>query len=392
MTSDLAQAQKLGSEFRADAYEDFQSSLAQTRKDNETTTRVGIILCLLLVALVAIGSWLVISSIMRNVHGVINSLQGIALGDGDLTRRVSVEANDEIGVMTALFNSFLDKLQRTIRLIVEAASPLEHMSKELYCLTQGAQENSSSQQSHTESISRDIQIITSSIQEVAHRSRLASDEAGAASKQADAARQSIGSLSSSVNDLGANVMGAVEAMQHLEQETQQVGSVLTVIRDIAEQTNLLALNAAIEAARAGEQGRGFAVVADEVRNLAQKTATSTEEIQQIIQRLQNSANGVLDVMTVNGEKAQGSIERSQQATRMLDVIAKAVAQIHELNVDIAQFTQEQIGLSNSIQQEIAVLQGDAQVTAGGAKATARLGEHLIITGDRLRAVTEQFRV
>lgn len=392
MTSDLAQAQKLGSEFRADAYKDFQSSLAQTRKDNETTTRVGIILCLLLVALVAIGSWLVISSIMRNVHGVINSLQAIAVGDGDLTRRVSVEANDEIGVMIALFNSFLDKLQRTIRLIVEAASPLEHMSKELYRLTQGAQENSSSQQTHTDSISRDIQTITSSIQEVAHRSRLASDEAGAASKQADAARQSIGSLSSSVNDLGASVMSAVEAMQHLEHETQQVGSVLTVIRDIAEQTNLLALNAAIEAARAGEQGRGFAVVADEVRNLAQKTATSTDEIQQIIQRLQNSANGVLDVMTVNGEKAQGSIERSQQATRMLDVIAKAVAQINELNADIAQFTQEQIGLSSSIQQETAVLQGDAQATAGSAKATARLGEQLVITGDRLRSATEQFRV
>ena len=392
MASDLAQAQKLGSEFRAHAYEDFQSSLAQTRKDNATTTRVGIILSLLLVALVALGSWLVISSIMRNVHGVIDSLQAIARGDGDLTRRVSVDANDEIGAMIELFNGFLDKLQGTIRQIVEAASPLGQMSQELYRLTQGSEENASSQQGHTDSISRDIQTMTSSIQEVAHRSRQASDEAGAAAKQADAARQSIGSLSSSISDLGSSVMGAVEAMQQLEEETQQVGSVLTVIRSIAEQTNLLALNAAIEAARAGEQGRGFAVVADEVRNLAQKTAASTAEIQQIIQRLQNSANGVLNVMTVNGEKAQGSIERSVQATQMLDVIAQAVGQINELNAGIAQFTQEQIGLSSSIQQETAVLQGDAQATAHGAQATARLGEQLVSTGDHLRAATAQFRV
>ncbi len=392
MASDLGQAQKLGSEFRTSAYEDFQNALAQTRKDNATTTRVGIILSLLLVGLVALGSWLVISSIMRNVHGVIDSLQAIARGDGDLTRRVSVEANDEIGAMIGLFNGFLDKLQGTIRQIVEAASPLGQMSKELYHLTQGSEENARSQQGHTDSISRDIQTMTSSIQEVAHRSRQASDEAGAASKQADAARQSIGSLSSSISDLGSSVMGAVEAMQQLEEETQQVGSVLTVIRSIAEQTNLLALNAAIEAARAGEQGRGFAVVADEVRNLAQKTAASTAEIQQIIQRLQNSANGVLNVMTVNGEKAQGSIERSVQATQMLDVIAQAVGQINELNAGIAQFTQEQIGLSNSIQQETAVLQGDAQATAHGAQATARLGEQLVSTGDHLRAATSQFRV
>lgn len=392
MASDLEAAQKLGSAFRANAYEDFQSTLGQARADNAATTRTGYILSAVLVALVGLGALMIIRGIMGNVHGVIGSLQAIARGDGDLTRRVNVDSRDEIGEMIQLFNGFLDKLQGTIRQIIEAAGPLGGMSQELYRLTQESKENSRSQQGHTDSIGRDIQTMTNSIQEVAQRSQQASEGAGAASRQADTARASIGSLSTSISDLGSSVLGAVQAMQQLEEETQQVGSVLTVIRSIAEQTNLLALNAAIEAARAGEQGRGFAVVADEVRNLAQKTAASTAEIQQIIQRLQNSANGVLNVMTANGDKAQHSIERSVEATRMLESIAVAVGEIDQLNAGIAQLTQEQIGLSSSIQQDTQVLQQDAQATAHGAEATARLGEQLVSTGDHLRAATAQFRV
>jgi methyl-accepting chemotaxis protein len=392
MASDLAQAQKLASDFRAQAYADFQQTLVQTREANAATTRLGIILSLVLVVLVSLGAWLVIRSVMVNIRGVIASLQSIARGDGDLTQRVNVESNDEIGAMIELFNSFLDKLQRTIRQIIEAAAPLGQVSKDLYQLTQGSEENAKSQQHHTDSISRDILTMTGSIQEVAQRSRQASDEANSAARQAATAREHVGSLSTGISDLGDSVMGAVKAMEQLEEETQEVGSVLTVIRSIAEQTNLLALNAAIEAARAGEQGRGFAVVADEVRNLAQKTAASTAEIQQIIQRLQNSANTVLNVMTSNGEKSRASIERSIEATQLLEAIARTVNQIDELNAGIAQFTHEQIGLSSSIRQETQVLQQDAQATANGAEATARLGEQLVSTGDHLRAATGQFRV
>ena len=237
-----------------------------------------------------------------------------------------------------------------------------------------------------------IDTMSSSIQEVAQRSRQASEEASAATRQADEARQNIDSLSSGIDDLGSSVLSSVQAMQQLEEETQQVGSVLTVIRSIAEQTNLLALNAAIEAARAGEQGRGFAVVADEVRNLAQKTAASTAEIQSIIQRLQSSANDVLHAMTLNGAKARASIERSEQATQTLEAIARAVRQIDELNAGIALFTQEQIGLSRSIQQDTEMLQQDTQATTQGADATARLGEQLVSTGDQLRSATAQFRI
>lgn len=392
MANDLAEAQKLAAEFRTAAYNDFEQTLAETREVNATTTQLGIVLSLALLVLVTVCAWLVIRSVMTNVRGVIASLQSIARGDGDLTQRVNVESSDEIGAMIELFNGFLDKLQRTIRQIIEAASPLDQVSRELYNLTQGSEENAKSQQHHTDSITRDILTMTGSIQEVAQRSRQASNEANSAAHQAAAAREHVGSLSSGISDLGDSVMSAVKAMEQLEEETQEVGSVLTVIRSIADQTNLLALNAAIEAARAGEQGRGFAVVADEVRNLAQKTAASTAEIQQIIQRLQASANTVLNVMNSNGEKSRASIERSVEATGLLETIAQTVNQIDELNAGIAQFTQEQIGLSSSIQQETHVLQQDAQATANGAEATARLGEQLVSTGDHLRAATAQFRV
>lgn len=392
MAIDLAQAQKLASVFRSAAYGDFERTLAETRDANAATTRLGIILSLALLILVILCAWAVTRNIMANVRGVIASLKSIAEGDGDLTRRVDIQSNDEIGSMIRLFNGLLDKLQATIRQIIDTAHPIGDCSEELYRLTQGAEENARSQQRHTDSISRDIHTMTDSIHEVAQRSRQASDEAGLASKQAITARENIGNLSTGISDLGKSVMSAVSAMQQLEEETQEVGSVLTVIRSIAEQTNLLALNAAIEAARAGEQGRGFAVVADEVRNLAQKTAASTTEIQHIIQRLQSSANTVLSVMTANDNKSKESVRHSIEATKLLETIAQTIGQIAEFNTGIAKHTQEQIGLSESIQNETEVLQEDALTTANGAEATTRLGEQLVRTGDNLRQATAQFRV
>ena len=392
MASDLQQARDAGERLRSHAYADFQSSLRQVRSDNATTTQAGYLLSGILLLVVSLGSVLVIRQVMNNIRGVITSLRAIASGEGDLTRHVNVQSEDEIGEMIGLFNGLLDRLQGTIRQVISTAGPLEQMSRDLHRLTRGAEQSAHSQQERTESISRDIDTMSSSIQEVAQRSRQASEEASAATRQADEARQNIDSLSSGIDDLGSSVLSSVQAMQQLEEETQQVGSVLTVIRSIAEQTNLLALNAAIEAARAGEQGRGFAVVADEVRNLAQKTAASTAEIQSIIQRLQSSANDVLHAMTLNGAKARASIERSEQATQTLEAIARAVRQIDELNAGIALFTQEQIGLSRSIQQDTEMLQQDTQATTQGADATARLGEQLVSTGDQLRSATAQFRI
>src|SRR3990167_432934 len=392
MASDLGEAQKLGNAFRTHAYEDFQETLAQTRTDNSTTTRVGFALSAILVLLISIASVLVIRGTMANVRGVITSLQAIARGDGDLTRRVNVDSNDEIGEMIQLFNSFIDKLQGTIRQIIEAASPLAGMSQELYRLTQDSKENSRSQQGHTDSISRDILTMTNSIQEVAHRSQQASEEAGAASQQADQARKNIGSLSSSISDLGSSVMSAVSAMQQLEEETQQVGSVLTVIRSIAEQTNLLALNAAIEAARAGEQGRCFAVVADEVRNLAKRTQQSTEQIENMIDKLQGGVGAAVKAMGASHQMASGTVSESGKVQLALENILGAVGMIVDQSQQIAAAAEQQTAVAHDIDQNIVEINRAGERTAAGASQTESASRELSGLVSRLKQLIGAFRV
>jgi methyl-accepting chemotaxis protein len=330
------------------------------------------------------------AAIRRSTASITAVAEGLRAGD----LRVHAEAHgqDEMAVIAEALNAAVEQLRDSLQGVSQETQQLGDTVLILNGQAQDALLEVEQQQGQVSQIATAATEMAATAQSVAESCEEAASEAGQTREIAMQSNQRSARTSASMRELSARLGDTASTLQQLREQTQQINRIVDVIKGIAEQTNLLALNAAIEAARAGEQGRGFAVVADEVRNLAQKTAASTAEIQQIIQRLQNSANGVLNVMTVNGDKAQASIERSQEATQMLEAIAQAVGQIDELNAGIAQLTQEQIGLSASIQQDTQVLQQDAQATAQGAEATARLGEQLVSTGDHLRAATAQFRV
>ena len=392
MGKQLNASKDLSTLFRKRVYSDFEGLLIEVRENNASTTFSGIVITSAVAAVVFAGSLFVIGGVIGSIRRVIKSLEDIAEGEGDLTQRIPQTASDEVGQLIDLFNSFMGKLQKTISHMIDAANPLRQVSTELHELAQSASSSANSQLRYTEQMSSDINMMSRRITEVAERSRNASLEAENVAQQTSVANSSISSLSEQIFDLGESVSSAASAMSELEAESQQVGSVLTVIRGIAEQTNLLALNAAIEAARAGEQGRGFAVVADEVRKLAQKTAASTEEIEAIIVRLQSSSNRALSIMGTNSEKVSASVKQSANASGLLMEISSAINNIHEINAGIADFTSEQQSLSSSIQGSTESLQNDARSTANNAEATASLTETLIKTDQNLAASTSGFKV
>lgn len=350
-----------------------------------------VVITIIMAALVTVTlAVLFTRSIVRPLNQALQVAEAVAAGD--LTRDVAIEGNDEPARLLVALKAMQTNLRNTVQGISDSSNQLASAAEELNTVTEDSTRGLHEQNHEIEQAATAVNEMTAAVDEVARNAVATSEASRESDVTAQQGRQQVIRTVESIDLLAGDVTTTATQVEQLAGQVRDISKVLDVIRSIAEQTNLLALNAAIEAARAGEQGRGFAVVADEVRNLAQKTAASTAEIQQIIQRLQNSANTVLTVMTANGDKSRESIQHSIEATQLLQAIAQTVSQIDELNSGIARHTQEQIGLSESIQKETEVLQQDAQATANGAEATARLGEQLVGTGDHLRQATAQFRV
>ena len=363
---------------------------AHTTTDNNqiiqaATLTVGLLVC----ALVAFFFPILIT---RPLNRVISAIEDLAGGEGDLTLRVNVDSKDELGHLSASLNQFLEKLHDLIRRAATTSSQVREASNQMLQLNSQSQEMIGSQHSSTDMVATAINEMAATVQEVAQSASSAADEARQADADARTGSERVNSSLISIRDLAQDVGRAAEVIHKLETEAEGLGSVLDVIRGIAEQTNLLALNAAIEAARAGEQGRGFAVVADEVRTLASRTQQSTTEIQGMIEKLQCGARNAVSVMDAGREKAQASVERAESAGSSLIEITKAVASISSMNTQIASAAEEQSVVTAEINRnitEISVISDrNSQVSSEAAQASTVLSEY----AGELDRIVQNFKI
>ncbi|MFB1011811.1 MAG: methyl-accepting chemotaxis protein [Thiopseudomonas sp.] len=334
----------------------------------------------------------IMRSITRPLREVADALQNIASGEGDLTQQLTYQGNDEIGELSKSFNTFTDKLRNIIIDLQQTAGVLQQSSSELDKAARNSLDSSERQLQETEQIATSMNEVTYSVQEVAKNAEQAASEVSEASLQVAAGQQSIHNSLQQTDLLSATIAEAVSVMEALAAESTQIGTVLEVINSIAEQTNLLALNAAIEAARAGEQGRGFAVVADEVRLLAQRTQQSTGEVQHMIDSLQKNSRAAVQVIQQSSETSARTVEQANIANASLEQITLALTALSDLNASIASSTLQQSHVAEEINQNINRVAGLATNSTAAAQQASSSSADLEQLARSLGKVLSQFRV
>lgn len=349
---------------------------------------IGLLIALLLTGLMV----LITRSITQPLQAAVDAMASISSGEGDLTRNLDTHGRDELTALATYFNAFTAKLRHVIRQMLDSAGSLDQAARSLGDISSEAQRHSQQQAQQMELVATAINEVTYGVQDVAKNAEHASSEMHTAEDQASQGQQNIEASLRQIDQLSGTIDKAVEVIQSLASESTQIGSVLEVIRSIAEQTNLLALNAAIEAARAGEQGRGFAVVADEVRLLAQRTQQSTAEIQGMIERLQGNSEAAVKVINESSRASQLTVEQASQAGESLAQIAQSLRNLTGLNASIASATLQQSHVVEDINQNVTQTAALAHNTAEAAEQSSAASQHLKQLADQLNRLLGQFRV
>ncbi|WP_020208621.1 methyl-accepting chemotaxis protein [Gilvimarinus chinensis] len=337
-------------------------------------------------------AYLVQASVVKPVNNVVRALRDISEGEGDLTRRLPVEGTDEISELAANFNRFVERLQDIISSVAETAVEVDESANILSNLSQENERSITSQQSDIQQIVTAIKEMASVVADVTQRVAETADNSLQADKVAMGGKDIVQGTMSQIQSLSADIKTASEVIDRLRQETVAIGTVLDVIRGIAEQTNLLALNAAIEAARAGEQGRGFAVVADEVRTLASRTQSSTTEIQEMIERLQTGSAEAVEMMTAGTSQADASVTRASEATDALEEITNYVGEIRDRTNQIAAASEQQSAATQQIEVNIDSVSGVAQSTAESSSRITANSVNLAKMAKQMSELVGRFKI
>ena len=376
----------------SNALTEFNQTVDVSISDAQKALTLGMLVTGVTIAILLLLGWSTASSIGTALRSLLGSLKDIASGDGDLTKRIEKTSNDELGDVVYWFNQFVDKLHHSITDVVQSIAPLTSLSSDLGSLTRETLAISAKQNQATEQVSLVVEEMVSSVKAVSNNANSASEAAKQADKAAKDGRDIVTKTVASINGLAEEVERAGEVIRKLEADTGNVGTILDVIKGIAEQTNLLALNAAIEAARAGEQGRGFAVVADEVRTLASRTQDSTQEIQKVIEELQTAARSAVDVMGQSKQRAQASVEHAAQTGESLAAITERVSAITEMNMQIASAAIEQERAAYSIKENVLGIKETSETAMRSIQKVEEASLSLVDISGNLQRVTGDFKV
>ena len=395
----LVEVELNGVRYMANVYPDEQLGwtfigLIEQSEVMQTTTRLTWLIggiAVVLAALFAVVGAGFAKLIVRPINSVTSGLEDIAQGEGDLTRNLEIRGRDETAQLASWFNQFLGAIRSLIQHIGAAAGKILSTSSSSTRVSSDMAEAAGRQREAVDMVSTAFHEMVATANEVARSCSQAAQSADSGQQQAREGQQQIDAAVQSVDRLSHEIEQSAQSIQQLERDSNAIQSILGTIRSIAEQTNLLALNAAIEAARAGEQGRGFAVVADEVRALAKRTADSTAEIDGLLGNLASRTAEVADQMHASLEVSQQSVSRIGLARDSFGQIRESVDVIRDMNTQIATAAEEQHQVAEDINRHISQIHGDAQLVAELAQAARQDSESLAGLSNELDSLVRRFR-
>ncbi|WP_372760786.1 methyl-accepting chemotaxis protein [Pseudoalteromonas sp.] len=361
-------------------------------KQLHSTLTTLVLMALLCMALAVAGALFAANNMLKPVQRMVQSLDNIARGEGDLTRRLEVDSKDEIGQLAESFNMFVSKLHGIITSVVDVTHDVKSASADINTQTLVIEDKLLKHNHETDLVVTAITEMSATSHEVAQNTTQVAVSTQAATQEVAKAQECVDISLSEVSNLMGEINMAAEQVDSLSEQSKKINSVLSVIGGIAEQTNLLALNAAIEAARAGEQGRGFAVVADEVRSLASRTQVSTLEISEMLSELHNLVTAAVNAMQASQQSCNRSVESSRAISDSLGAVTTSVTTINDMSTQIATAATEQSSVTEEINRNVFAIQEIVNDLTESSKTTSSVGLHLAGRGENLGQLVGQFKI